>query len=188
MWFSLRRQRLTIICHRWDVTAFALRATFTLPLFAALIPDAWAEEDQISKAGQVARSIIIREHAGWNEDCDGVEPPPVYLLSRPQHGKVCARNEQIKIASMYAGTQGQCIGRLVRGIRLIYQPESDFAGEDSLLYAVQYPAVLRTIAVKVLVAGYETRTSHVSPSDAAVSSKQTPRSMEPIPACTEFLF
>ena len=163
------------------------RALLTAALFLSLTSFAHAAgpEEMAVRSGHADRSILIREHAGWNKDCDGVAPPPVFLFSPPQHGKVCARTEPIKITSMYAGTQGQCIGHLVRGVRLIYQPEGDFAGEDSLLYAVQYPSVLRTIAVKVSVAGYQAQTSNVAPPDAP---KQTPGSLEPIPACTELLF
>jgi hypothetical protein len=135
-----------------------------------------------------ADSILIREHAGWNKDCEGIAPPPVLLFDPPRHGRVCVRSEQIKITSMYAGTQGQCIGRHVRGVRLIYQPEGDFAGEDSLLYAVQYPAVLRTIAVKVSVAAYQAQTLNVVPSDVVAPPRQASGSPEPIPACTELLF
>jgi hypothetical protein len=153
-------------------------------LFLPLAGQTVVAEEMAVRAG---RSILIREHAGWNKDCDGVAPPPVFLFSPPRHGKVCARAEQIKITSMYAGTQGQCIGHLVRGVRLIYQPEGDFAGEDSLLYAVQYPSVLRTIAVKVSVAGYQAQTSNVAPPEAG-APKQTSGTPEPIPACTELLF
>lgn len=154
-------------------------------LFLTSFVNTATSEEMAVHSSHADRSIMIREHAGWNKDCDGIAPPPVFLFSPPLHGKVCARTEQIKITSMYAGTQGQCIGHLVRGIRLIYQPEVDFAGEDSLLYAVQYPSVLRTISVKVSVVGYQAETLNVAPSDAMASAKQT---AEPIPACAELLF
>ncbi len=89
---------------------------------------------------------------------------------------------------MYVGTQGQCVGRLVRGVRLIYQPDSDFAGDDSLLYAVQYPSVLRAIAVKVSVSSFQARTLNASSSDAGVPTTPASGALEPIPACAELLF
>lgn len=180
---SLCRESWRLDFRRNCVAPIALFLPLVLLLLTGFANAAGPEEMAVHSR-HADRSIPIREHAGWNKNCDGVAPPPVFLFSAPLHGKVCARTEQIEITSMYAGTQGQCIGRLVRGIRLIYQPEGDFAGEDSLIYAVQYPSVLRTISVKVSVVGYQGATLHVAPSDTVAPAQQA----EPILACAELLF
>jgi hypothetical protein len=181
---SLCRRSLRLGC-RCGRPAPAPLVVAAFLLSAAHWAHAAGPEESAMRSGQADRSVLIREHAGWNKNCDSVAPPPVYLFNPPRHGKVCTRTEQIRITSMYAGTQGQCIGQSVRGVRLIYQPEGDFAGEDSLLYVVQYPSVLRTVSVKVSVPGDQAETSNITPDASAM---QTSASLAPIPACTELLF
>ena len=135
MWRSLLRQRLTNFCHRRSATAFAFLAVIALGALPGLPPEALAQEEQLSKTGQAGQLILIREHAGWNRNCEAIAHPALYLSEPPRHGQICARIENIKISSMYVGTESQCIGRLVRGVRLIYRPDAAYAGDDSLRYA-----------------------------------------------------
>src|SRR5208282_519908 len=102
--------------------------------------EARAQEEQLSRTGQADHPIVIREHAGWNKDCEAIAHPALYLFEPPRHGNVCARIANIKISSMYIGTESQCIGHLIRGVRLIYRPDTDYAGDDGLRYAAQYPS------------------------------------------------
>lgn len=186
MWRSLLRQRLTNFCHRHGATAFVFLAVIVLGALPGLPPEALAQEEQLSKAGQAGQLILIREHAGWNKNCEAIAHPALYLSEPPRHGQICARIENIKISSMYVGTESQCIGRLVRGVRLIYRPDADYAGDDSLRYAAQYPSVLRAIQVQVAVAADAASAVPSNTIGAPIAPvRQVPG---PIPDCAEPIF
>lgn len=143
--------------------------------------------EPILSAAPAPRALLIREHAGWNKDCEAIALPPIYLFNAPHHGKICARPQEIKITSMVLGTEGQCIGRMVRGVRLIYQPDGNFAGEDNLLYAIQYPSALRQVAVTVTVTA-DPAASNSSLSEVIEPSSPAARAPLPVPPCAEMLF
>ncbi len=155
---------------------------------SGLAYEARAEEERLSTTGEIDRQIVIREHAGWNMDCDAIPHPALYLDEPPQHGRVCARIENIKIRSMYVGTESQCIGRMVRGVQLIYRPDPGYAGNDGLRYATRYPAVLRTVSVSVTVTAYASGTPTVAPSNIIAPTSHLQQSSGPIPACEELMF
>lgn len=91
-------------------------------------------------------------------------------------------NQAIVIRSLYAGTEDQCIGKRVRGVRLEYRPDAGFSGGDDLSYAVQYPSVRRAIAVRVTVAAE-------SASQPIAALPLPPRQAAgPVPPCAELLF
>ena len=181
----LRRYDFRPVCISCGAMPFGLLAAVTTASFLGLAGAAGAQEEQLSKIGQADHSIVIREHAGWNKSCEAIAHPALYLYEPPRHGSVCARIENIKIHSMYVGTEAQCIGRLVRGVSFIYRPDAGYAGDDSLRYAAQYPSVLRVVSVTVTVTP--------SPPSAALSAiiASTPQSRQPpgpVPACEELIF
>jgi hypothetical protein len=185
MWRFLRRHETRPACIFCGAMPFALLAAATTGFFLGLAGAAGAQEEQLSKTGQADHSIVIREHAGWNKSCEAIAHPALYLYEPPRHGSVCARIENIKIHSMYVGTEAQCIGRLVRGVSFIYRPDPGYAGDDSLRYAAQYPSVLRMVSVTITVTP--------SPASAASSdvNASTPRLRQPpgpVPACEELIF
>ncbi len=157
---------------------------------AALQSAAWAadapHEEQFAAAGSANHAIVIREHAGWNANCDAIAHPALYLDEPPRHGSVCARVEDIKISSIYVGTESQCIGRRVRGVRLVYRPDAGFIGGDGLRYAVQYPFRRRSVAVNVTVAD-EVPVAPV-PSSMAAPPALARQASGPMPTCTELMF
>jgi hypothetical protein len=167
---------------------FAILATVITICLSGLACEAQAQEEQLSKTGQANHPIVIREHAGWNQDCDAIAHPTLYLYEPPHHGSVCARIQNIKIHSMYVGTASQCIGRVVRGVQLIYRPDAGYAGDDGLRYAAQYPSVLRTVSVIVTVTAYPPVASSAAPSDITAPVPQARQSSEPVPACEELMF
>jgi hypothetical protein len=175
---------------------FALDGAMSFAIFAGAVAiflcgqvcDARAQEEQLSKAGEVDHQIIIREHAGWNVECDAIAPPALYLDGPPRHGHVCARIENIKIHSMYVGTESQCIGRLVRGVQLIYHPDAGYAGDDGLRYTAQYPSVLRAVSVTVTVTAFPPGAPRAAPSSIATPLPAPRQSRGPVPACEELIF
>lgn len=146
--------------------------------YVSLAADARAQEERLTTSGQADGPIAVREHAGWNRDCEAIAPPRMVLDEAPRHGTVCARTETIKIQSMYTGTQAHCIGREVSGVRLIYWPRPGYAGTDAMRYAVQYPSVHRMVSVAVTVtAGPANR--NVVP---VLETRQAPG---PVPVCVD---
>jgi hypothetical protein len=185
MWLSFHRRYLTSIrlCH--GAKLFAILATIIPAFLLDTSHGAHAQEEQLSMAGQAGHSILIREHAGWNMDCEAIEHPALYVVDPPRHGKVCARIENVRIRSMYVGTESQCIGHLIRGVRLIYRPDAAYVGDDGLRYAAQYPSVLRTISVKVTVTAGASSTLPHNIVDPMPRLRQMPG---PVPACAELVF
>jgi hypothetical protein len=167
---------------------FAVFAAAILTCLSVIACEARAQEEQLSTIGEVDHQIVIREHAGWNMDCDAIPHPALYLDEPPQHGRVCARIENIKIRSMYAGTESQCIGRVVRGVQLIYRPDPGYAGGDGLRYAARYPAVLRTVSVSVAVTAYSSGRPTVAPSNVTAPPSRPLQSSGPVPTCEELMF
>jgi len=156
-------------------------------LFLTHPKGARGEEELLATAGLAGQPIVLREHAGWNRDCEAVAHPALYLSEPPRHGKVCARAENIEISSMFVGTEAQCIGRLVRGVRLIYRADAAYAGKDSLRYAAQYPSILRAIQVQVMVTATAGTSSGAAPS-VIVEPVQLRQMPGPVPDCAEAIF
>ena len=147
-----------------------------------------AQEEQLSRIGQADRPLLIGEHAGWSRDCVAIAPPTLYLSEPPRHGSVCMRVENITIHDMYVGTESQCIGRSVRGVRFIYRPQQGYMGNDGLRYAAQYPSVLRSVSVAIMVTAQPPAASGTAPSGIAATSPQAPQSLTPVPVCDELVF
>jgi hypothetical protein len=97
----------------YGAISFAIFAAVITGCSSYLACEALAQEEQLSKSGKVDQQIIIREHAGWNRDCDAIAHPALFLDEPPRHGRVCVRVENIKIRSMFIGTESQCIRRVV---------------------------------------------------------------------------
>jgi hypothetical protein len=188
MWRYLNRQHCESMFALHGAMSFGIFAAAVAICLSALACDARAEEEQLAKTGEVDHQIIIREHAGWNMDCDAIAPPALYLDGPPRHGHVCARIENIKVHSMYVGTESQCIGRAVRGVQLIYRPDAGYAGNDGLRYAAQYPSVLRAVSVTVTVMAYPPGAPKAAPSSIATPMPPARQSSGPVPACEELLF
>jgi hypothetical protein len=187
MWRFPYQQHVKGICRLHGAISFALFAAVIAAL-SGVAREAAAQEERLAKSGPPGRPILIREHAGWDRDCDAIAHPALYLFEAPRHGSVCARIENIKIHSMYVGTESQCIGRVVRGVQLIYRPEPGFAGDDTLRYAAQYPSVLRMVSVAVTVTAYSPRAPKAVPSNVATPMPPTRQPSEPVPACEELMF
>jgi hypothetical protein len=189
MWHFLHRQHVKPVYVFYGAIPVAiLAAVIIATCLSGLVCEAAAQEELLLKTGQANHPILIREHAGWNRDCDAIAHPALYLYEPPRHGSVCARIENIKIHSMYVGTESQCIGCLVRGAQLIYRPDAGYAGNDGVRYAAQYPSVLRTVSVIVTVTAYSPGAPSVAPSNITAPMPQTRQSSGPVPACDELIF
>lgn len=188
MWRFLHRQQLKFARRGNGAMSSAILAALSHVVLLGFAQEARAQEEQLSIAGRADHPINIREHAGWNRSCEAIAHPVLYLSEPPSHGNVCARIENIKISSMYVGTESQCVGQLVRGVRLIYRPDATYAGDDGLRYAAQYPSVLRTIQVQITVAAHTTSAPNALPSNVIAPMPQLRQSPGPVPACAEPIF
>ena len=151
-------------------------------------PEATAQDEQLSRTGQADHPILISEHAGWSRDCDAIAPPTLYLYESPRHGSVCSRVADITVHAMYAGTESQCIGRVVRGVQFIYRPDRGYTGNDGLRYAAQYPAALRTMSVAITVAAQSRAAASTVPSNIMEPTPRSVPSAIPVPVCDALIF
>lgn len=170
-----------VVRHRASLRLGGL-AVVLFGMAAAQAADALTRREAMTAGGRANQTIVVREHAGWNAACDAIASPALVLDMPPRHGRVCARAETITIRSLYAGTEDQCIGKRVRGMRLEYRPDAGFSGDDELRYAVQYPSVRRTITVSVTVAA-EGAARPVAA--LPIPPRQT---AGPMPPCMELVF
>jgi hypothetical protein len=139
-------------------------------------------QDTLARSGEHDRDIVLRDHAGWDRNCAAVAPPLLHLDAPPRHGTVCARSDNIRIEYISYGTQSQCIGRTVRGLRLVYRPHASYAGTDDIRYSVQYPTSRRAVAVSVTVTPPPPATSGAAPARIAWPPPQPPG---PVPPCND---
>jgi hypothetical protein len=166
----------------------ALVGVIALSLCAGMACPAQAADEEIARTAQADHSIVIREHAGWNMECEAIAHPALYLNEPPRHGSICARLQDIKIRSIFAGTEAQCVGRVVRGVQLIYRPDAGFVGDDRLSYAAQYPSVLRPVVVSVTVAPFPPATPRASPSGFSVPVTPARQAPGQVPPCEDLVF
>ncbi|MBI1203755.1 MAG: hypothetical protein GC182_14730 [Rhodopseudomonas sp.] len=143
--------------------------------------------ETLSRSGPANQPLVVREHAGWDSDCGAIAPPALTLDAPPRHGYVCARSEDITIKALYLGTEAQCIGRRVRGLRLIYRPDLGFSGDDRWRYAALYPSLRRSVAVDVTVTGVA-RAPSVAGSVTASVTAPSHQPAGPVPACADLMF
>jgi hypothetical protein len=188
MWRFLHRQHFKPAGILGGARHVATLAAVIGACLSGLAGRAAAQEEQLAKTGHADHPILLREHAGWNKDCDAIAHPALYLFEPPRHGRVCARIENIKIHSMFVGTEAQCIGRQVRGVQFIYRPDAGFTGDDGLRYAAQYPGVLRTVSVIVTVTADPPGAPSAPTSNITAPVPPARQSSGPVPACDELVF
>lgn len=177
---SLHRRQVR---RRNRTRSVAVLAALTAICAMSLVRETLAQDERMVVAGQSDNAIVLREHAGWNRRCEAIAHPALYLAEPPSHGHVCARIEDIKISSMYLGTESQCVGHRILGVRLIYRPDPAYAGDDSLRYAAQYPGALRAFKVRIAVTAPGSVHSGIV---APVSQER--QSPGPVPACADPVF
>jgi len=140
--------------------------------------------EQFVRSGASGDAIVLHDHAGWDRTCAALAPPSVHLDAPPLHGVVCLRADDIRVEYVSYGTQTQCIGRLVRGVRLIYRPHAGYTGADGLRYSVQYPKARREVAVNISVLPPAPATSGAAPTSFGAPAPQAPGT---IPPCNDFV-
>jgi hypothetical protein len=171
------------LLHRFRIARrhAALRAAMAAVLVG--LPAASAQE-HLSKTGEADREIVLHDHAGWDRTCAAIAPPSVQLDRPPLHGTVCVRADDIRIEYISYGTQAHCIGRMVRGLRLIYRSHAGYAGGDVVHYSVQYPKSRREVSVSVAVTPPAPATSGAASASVTLPPRQVPGA---VPPCNDFV-
>ena len=84
-------------------------------------------------------SSLIGEHARWNDMCRAFDAPPVTLERAAIHGSICVRHDLIAPVQSRSGRAVNCIGRRLNGVLIIYRPQANFVGTDSVRYGLDFP-------------------------------------------------
>jgi len=112
-----------------------------------------------------------------------MEPPEVYLDKPPDHGTVCFRVGNIKLAHITTGNATQCLGRKMSGVRVIYLSRWRYAGPDELRYTVVFPTVRESIYVELSIVSNQAGSSGTIPPDISAPSSEASQSPGPMPEC-----
>jgi hypothetical protein len=106
---------------------------------ALILPCAHAgAQEQINRTTRAGHETPVGYALRWTRSCEPLIPKLI-LTVPPDHGSVCARDFAAVAKRNMMNDDQTCIGKRVRGLQVIYNPRSDYAGHDSLDYVVQFP-------------------------------------------------
>ena len=159
----------------------ATAAATAVGLGTVLAGSTLAHAEHLARVTKSYNEVIIGGFARWNNNCDPLESPQVYLEVAPKHGIVCARTSKGTAGKVREGKAGQCAGRPMRGINLVYLPRSGFTGVDVVRYTVKFTTTSQTIDVDINVQSDLATTGNVGvPPSSEAPQAQT---QEPVPVC-----
>src|ERR1700753_3375249 len=64
---------------------------------------AWAQDQHLARTTKADRGINILGYARANQNCEGIDPPSLFLDKPPDHGSVCFRPSRIKLKEAIVG-------------------------------------------------------------------------------------
>jgi hypothetical protein len=141
-----------------------------------------AQDVHLKRTAQPAAMLFIQGYWLADKNCEPSEQQPTLLLDKPpEHGFVCYRRDMVTMRNIFDGADRvqHCLGRQIRGLRVVYQPRMGYGGLDDVRYTVVFPKSRRTIFVDLIVLPGQSRAKDdvASPADIA------PQSAGPIPEC-----
>jgi hypothetical protein len=159
---------------------------FAVALIFALLPSTSvrAQDQHLAKTVKAGHAASISGYARSNGECEGVEPPGLYVDTPPQHGIVCFRTSKIMLREAIVGNLTYCVGRKIGGVTVVYLPRWKYVGADTTRYSVVFPEARRNIDVDLTVVPDRPDSPDQVPADIngpAVESSQSPG---PMPRCT----
>jgi hypothetical protein len=146
-----------------------------------------ARDVQLTKTVRSGHEIVINEHMAWNYDCGMREIARVYLEKAPSLGVACVRVADVEIRQVAFGSapgSARCIGRIVRGVQIVYLAQSGSIGVDDLRYTVQYTMNRRSIGVVIDVQADQPPTRSALPKDITEPRPNYVQPLGRIPPCT----
>ncbi len=161
------------------LAATVAAATTVVGLCMVLMGSTLAHAEHLTRVTKSYNEVTIGGFARWNNSCDPIESPQVYLDVPPKNGVVCARTSNGTAGTVREGKAGHCAGRPMRGVNLIYLPRSGFTGVDVVRYTVKFTAISQTIDVDISVQSDQATTGNVG----VPPSLEAPQTQGPIPVC-----
>jgi hypothetical protein len=160
------------------LTATVAPATTVVGLCMVLLGSTLAHAEHVTRVTKRYSEVTIGGYARWNNNCDPIDFPQIYLDVPPKNGVVCARTSKGTAGLVREGKAAHCAGRPMRGINLIYLPRSGFTGVDVIRYTVKFTVISQTIDVDISVQSDQADTGNVG-----VLSADDPQIQGPIPVC-----
>jgi hypothetical protein len=126
------------------------------------------EHENVSRATKAGHEVAVGHALRWNQNCEPLTPKLVLSLP-PGHGSICARDFTTIAKRNVMNDDQTCVGKRIRGLQVIYLPQSDYVGHDHVDYVVQYPNMLRYKHVDI----------EVSPNNEAPAAKPGEQTIAP---------
>src|SRR6266542_846170 len=150
----------------------------------SFVAPAHAQDIRLNKAVPPGHEIVIFGHARWDDDCAMKEIGEFHLDKAPTRGVVCTRIADIRVSHIYRGTAKHCLGRVVRGVQIVYVSKDRAVGKDSLGYTVQYSASSPTVGASIDVRADHPTARGAVPRDIAAPGCGYVQPLGRIPPCS----
>jgi hypothetical protein len=126
--------------------------------------------------------VNILGYARSNHNCEGIDPPSLFLDKPPDHGSVCFRPSKLKLQNAIVGNLTHCIGHKISGVTVVYIPQASYVGMDEVRYTVIFPEARHAVDVDLtVVPGQPQSAASLSGDGGSAAHKQLPG---PMHACT----
>ncbi len=150
----------------------------------SFVAPAHAQDIRLNKAVPPGHEIVIFGHARWDDYCAMKEIGEYHLDKAPTRGVVCTRIADIRVSHIYRGTAKHCLGRVVRGVQIVYVSKDRAVGKDSLGYTVQYSASSPTVGASIDVRADHPTARGAVPRDIAAPGGGYVQPLGRIPPCS----
>jgi hypothetical protein len=176
--------KLCFSCQSWSSLVFGFVWALVAIGFLSNCSPAAAQDGHLTKTTEWAKAAVILGYGRANQNCEGVEPPALYLDKPPDHGTVCFRKSNIRLREVIVGGLPQCVGRKVRGVSVVYLSRWGYAGSDNLAYTVVFPQARHSVHVDLTVLSNRPNAPGTVPADISSPAAESPQSPGPMPECT----
>ena len=98
--------------------------------------------------------VELTSHIILDKDCRGKQLVKILLTAPPLHGSVCVEVAQLKHSlPTVSGSKkhSHCVGKQMRGSRIVYISSLRFSGEEKVRYTVEFPRAELHRTVNVIV-------------------------------------
>ena len=118
--------------------------------FSFLQGEGTVHAEPLTASTKSGSEVKLRGYARWNNDCEPIDAPEIYVEVAPKNGTICARVSRGTIRIVREG-KAKCAGRSIRGIDVVYLPRPNFSGADITRYTVLFNKVRLTIDADIRV-------------------------------------
>ena len=147
---------------------------------------ALAQDKRLAKTTRADHDVVILGYGRSKPNCESADPPALYLDKPPDHGALCFRTNDVKINEAIVGNLTHCIGRIIRGVVVVYLPRWKYVGSDEARYTVIFPQARHGVHVDLTVLPGQPSSPGVVQTDPG-GPYESPQLPGPIPACTSLV-